>query len=379
MGYRMSFVFRCAALNLSLAVGIGLATDLVVLEPGSSGQLTALGNEALMQGRLETAIDHYRRALVIDKAAFQPTFNLALAYQQKGALDEAKRWYEEALKLRNDHPEVLCNLGFIAFRGDDFTTAVDRFQDAARQAAATPKDAADYWFNAGAAREKLRQWADARRAYEECLALNPLHAGGHYNLGSLYLSSLSEQPQALTLAERHLAKAHELAPKRSEVLVNLALCHERLGTGDPDQDLARAVAIADADALPQTLWQRALYNDRCQPPRKTAMRDDLKRLLEIHQDFPGANGKLGTYAFAIADYENALRLLEREVAASLAAGRKDLGECHYLLALIYTDHRPDPAKALQHATAYYQAHPDSAKIHELRRRALRLSALATTP
>jgi Flp pilus assembly protein TadD len=373
-GHRPS-QFRIAA--LVLIMGLASGADLTVLEPGSTAQLTALGNEALMQGRYETAIDHYRRALVNDKTSFQPTFNLALAYQQKGDVDEAKRWYEEALKLRNDHPEVLCNLGFIAFKGGDFNTAVERFQAAARQAAANPADAADYWFDAGTARERLHQWVDARRAYEECLALNPLHANGHYNIGTLYLGPLAETPQAMALAERHLAKAHELSPKRAEVLVNLALCHERLGTGDPEKELATAVASATPAALPQVLWQRALFFDRCQPPRKTAMRDDLKRLLEVDSHYPGANGMLGTYCFAVADYEGAIRHLEREVDLATSTNRKDVGESHYLLALIYTDHRPDPSKALAHATAYYQAHPDSAKIHDLRRRALRLSAAIT--
>lgn len=377
MPSRSSFFPAGVVATLLLAAAVCPASELMVLEPGSSGQLTALGNEALMQGRYETAIDHYRRALVADKQAFQPTFNLALAYQQKGNADEARHWYEAALALRNDHPEVLCNLGFIAYKSGDFTGAVERFQAAARQAAAVPADAADYWFNAGTARERLGQWHDARRAYEECLALDQHHAGGHFNLGTLYMGHLDDQPQALAIAERHLVQACTLAPKQAQMLVNLALCRERMGSGDPEKDLAAALAVADATALPQVLWQRACFFDRGHPPRKTAMRDDLKRLLAADKDFPGANGKLGAYLFAIADYQGAILHLEREITGAAAHGRTDQDECHYLLALIYTDHRPDPTRALQHATAYYQAHPDSAKIHELRRRALRLSAVAS--
>jgi hypothetical protein len=52
-------------------------------------------------------------------------------------------------------------------------------------------------------------------------------------------------------------------------------------------------------------------------------------------------------------------------------------EAHYLLAMLYTDHRPNASKALNHAAAYYQLRPDSAKIQELRRRALRLSGSVT--
>jgi tetratricopeptide (TPR) repeat protein len=365
---------RCAILLIAACLGAG-AAELAVLEDGSAAQLTALGNEALMQSRFETAIEHYRRALGVDKQSFEARFNLALAYQQLGKADDAKHWYEEALKVSHDHPEVLCNLGFLAFRAGEFQLAVERFQDAAHLAVAAPLDAADYWYNAGTARERLQQWDEARRAYEECLALNPQHYGGHYNLGTLYLGALADLAGALDKATAHLAKARDLAPTRAEAWLNLALCHERSGQGDADADYAEAIKVATAAQLDQALWQRALASNRMTPPRKTAMRDDLIRILGDDPYFPEANGLLGTYWFSTGDYDQAITHLEREVEGAHfdPTCSTDL-EAHYLLALIYTDHRPDPAKALQHATAYYQFRPDSAKIHELRRRALRLSA-----
>lgn len=362
------------ALSLvSLALTSAATVELSVLEPGSVPQLTALGNEALMQGRYETAIEHYRKALAIDRTSFNALFNLALAHQQLGQVDEAKRWYESALNVSRDHPEVLCNLGFLAFRAGDFAGAVTRFEDAARLAAGSAADAADYWFNAGGARERLQQWPEARRAYEECLALNPSHFGSHYNLGTLHLGPLDGSAQALEKAEAHLTKARDLQPTRAEAWVNLAICHERTGHGDPDGEMAQAVKIAPVAFLNQALWQRALFYDRQKPPRKTAMRDDLKAILTNDPDYPEVNGRLGAYHFALGEYELAARHLEREVDGQHfdAACATDV-ESHYLLAVIYTDHRPDPTKALQHATDYYQQRPNSAKIHELRRRALRL-------
>ena len=52
-------------LVLTLVGPLACAAELAVLEAGSAGQLTALGNEALMQGRYETAIEQYRRALTV--------------------------------------------------------------------------------------------------------------------------------------------------------------------------------------------------------------------------------------------------------------------------------------------------------------------------
>jgi tetratricopeptide (TPR) repeat protein len=351
------------------------AADLTVLDDGSAGQLTALGNEALMQGRFETAIEQYHRALAADKQSFEALFNLALANQQLGKSDDAKHWYDEALKVSHDHPEVLCNLGYLAFRAKDYQQAVERFQDAAHLAISTPLDAADYWFNAGTARERLTQWDEARQAYEECLALNPQHYGGHFNLGTLYLGPLREAQGALEKATTHLTKARDQSPNRPEAWLNLALCHEQSASGDPEADYNQAIKIASPAQVDEALWQRAMFFNRLQPPRKVAMREDLTRILADNPTFPEANVMLGTYFFSIGDFDQAITHLEKEVdGPHFDPGNPTDLEAHYLLALIYTDHRPNPTKALQHATAYYQFRPDSAKIHDLRRRALRLSA-----
>ena len=354
------------------SVTFGHAVELTVLEAGSAAQLTALGNEALMQGRYETSIEHYRRALGVDKTSFQALFNLALAHQQLGKDAEARRWYEEALKVSHDHPEVLCNLGYLAFRAGEWREAEGRFLDAARQAAGTTA-AADHWFNVGAAREHLKLWQESRRAYEECLALDAKHFGGHYNLGTLYLGPLADQPQALDKAEAALSQARDLAPTRAEAWVNLALCHERMGRGDAISEFDQAVKVASPTYMPHALFSRARFNDRARPPRRLAMRDDLKALLAIEPNYPEANGLLGAYHFAIGEYEPAVQFLSREVDGDQFDATSPIDvESHYLLAIIFTDQRPDATKALQHATDYYQLRPDSAKIQDLRRRALRL-------
>lgn len=365
-------ILRHGCLALLATLALGQAAELTVLEAGSAAQLTALGNEALMQGRYETAIEHYRRALGVDKTSFQALFNLALAHQQLGKDADARRWYEEALKVSHDHPEVLCNLGYLAFRAGEWKQAEERFLDAARQAAGSTA-AADHWFNVGAARERLTLWHEARRAYEECLALDVSHFGGHYNLGTLYLGALADQSHALDKAEAALSKARDLAPMRAEAWVNLALCHERLARGDALAEFDQAVKVSSPTYLPHALFARARFHDRARPPRRLVMRDDLKTLLAIDPQFPQANGLLGAYHFAIGEYEPAIQLLTREVDGEHFDPTSAIDvEAHYLLAIIYTDQRPDAAKALQHATDYYQLRPDSAKIQDLRRRALRL-------
>ena len=379
--------FRRSAAALILAAALVPPStvwgeDLRPLDLGSSAHLTLLGNEALVQGRWQTASDMYRRAIAADKSNVQAVFNLGLTHQQQGQWGEAKQWYDEVLRLSPGHGDALNNLGIVAYRTGDWSAAVARFTEAARAARETPVFAADSWFNAGTAHEQLRAWDEARRAYDEAIASDPRHVGAHFNLGTLLLGALAGQRGALDRARVHLARAVELQPSRSDAWINLGICDERRAAAglvqpvpDPGAAFAKAIESATGAALRQALWARARFHARAQPPRRLAMRDDLRRILAGDPAFPDANGMLGSYHFSIGEFAQAAELLEREVAGTAddAASPGDL-EAHYLLALLYTDHRVDPTRALAHATAYYRRDPDSPRIHDLRRRALRLNA-----
>lgn len=369
----MRFLLPC------LVVCALAAAETVVLEEDTPAFHTLQGNVLLSERKYESAIEQYRKALSLDSTYFYAQFNIALAHQSIGKPEEARRWYEEALRTRPDHHEVVCNLGFIAFLAGDFEQAERRFQDAANLASSTsPGDAADYWFNLGAARERLSHWSEARRAYEGCLQIVAAHAGAHYNLGTLFLGPLAEEPEALAKAVAHLEAALAADPRRSEAMVNLALAHERSGkVVEAEAAMAKAVAMATGPALDQARWQQVRWFLRQSPPRRLAARDGLIAILADRPDFPEANGLLGQYFFHIGDYDQAIRHLEREIEGKAFDRQSGIDrESHYLLALIYTDHRPDARKATEHASAYYELHPDAQKIHALRRRAFRLSESA---
>lgn len=368
----------CAAL-LALAgplvTGPLAAIDLSELEDGSVTKLTGLGNVELAQGRYESAIARYQQALEVDRTYFTALYNLGLAYHQLGQPDKATQWYTEALRIRPDHPEVLCNLGVLAFQAADFRTAADRFTAAARLPGQAPQDVADFWFNAGSALERLGDLPATERAYEECLATDGRHYGGHYNLGTLLLTTGASDPAKLRAAQSHLTTATTISPNRVEAWLNLALIHERTDAADPEADYDAALKAAEGTAgINQVRWQRASWLDRKQPPQKVAMREELRRILASDPAYPNANGLLGAYLYDIADFAGAVTHLSREVEGTEPSDPSAIRlESHFLLAVIYTDHQPDPVKALEHAQAYYKHRPDAAKIHELRRRALRLS------
>ena len=100
------------------------AAELRVLEDDSPAKLTGLGNEALVEGRYEIAIAHYRRALERDPRYAFALFNLAVAHQQLGQFAEARARYEQVVAIDPGHSQAIANLAWLDFRAADDESAV---------------------------------------------------------------------------------------------------------------------------------------------------------------------------------------------------------------------------------------------------------------
>ncbi len=371
-------LFRCLAssilgclLALCCLAQSGQASEPVQEAENTPKYLCSLGIQSLRLGQLDQAIERFQQALKKDKKYFYAYINMALAYQQKNNLDKAKDAYNAALRIRPDTPEAHNNLGFIDFVNKDYQSASKRFSTAANMASNMPLEAADYYYNLGTVYEKMKDWIAAQNAYSDTIKLNPQHFQAHFNLGTLYMDAIANT----SLAENYLSIAHKLDPQRTEPLLNLALISERTKRGDPLKFLNQAagIAIEGSRNKAQALWQRALYYDRLNPPRKVDMSKDLRSILEIDPQFPEANGKLGLYYESLAEYKIAIPYLEREIYGEHFDASSDVDlECHYALALIYTEQIINSASALKHAKAYYQARPNSLAAHELKKIAARL-------
>src|SRR5262249_50309724 len=112
-----------------------------------------------------------------------------------------------------------------------------------RVLAQTPRDAELIAYRADCLRE-LGQWTAARRAYARALALDPLLAHAHANLGPLLL--LRGETKA---ALRHCTRATQLDPHSATGWANLAHCRAELEQFDPAmQAYAEAYARAEHSA-----------------------------------------------------------------------------------------------------------------------------------
>lgn len=141
-------------------------------------------------GRLEDAVQEYRRAIALD-STFARAYNaLGSAYERAGRLDEAIVTIRQALRYQPESDHAYYNLGNVLYRGGDKEEAI--------------------------------------QAYERALALNPRHSQAWNNLAAVYITE-KMYDEALEALRRTL----ELDPENISALRNVGLI--RYNTGSPDR------------------------------------------------------------------------------------------------------------------------------------------------
>jgi len=112
------------------------------------------------------AIDFYRPTA--DKSAVMAN-KTGIAYHQLGELDNAKKYYERAIKLNRSYPEAFNNLGTVHYAKKSYGNAIKSYEKAL---ALTP-EAAPVWTNLGTAYFARKKYPEALRAYQYALQLDP--------------------------------------------------------------------------------------------------------------------------------------------------------------------------------------------------------------
>jgi tetratricopeptide (TPR) repeat protein len=101
------------------------------LAPQRADLRAALGESYFMAGKVDKAIEEFKKLLETETSARSYSF-LGLSYRELGRFDEAKQYLQQGLKLDPHNSSCLFNLGYIAERQGDSTTAVAMFEEALR-------------------------------------------------------------------------------------------------------------------------------------------------------------------------------------------------------------------------------------------------------
>jgi tetratricopeptide (TPR) repeat protein len=139
--------------------------------------LASLGESYFMAGKVEKAIEVFQKLLEIEHSARSYAF-LGLSYRNLGRFDEAKKYFQQGLKLDPHNSSCLFNLGFIAERQGDAASAEAFFQ----QALKSNPDFADALLELANIRIGAKKYAEAEELLRRYVRVSHDPATGYYKL-----------------------------------------------------------------------------------------------------------------------------------------------------------------------------------------------------
>jgi len=104
-----------------------------------------------------------------------------IAYHQLLQLDSARRYYDQAVKLKPDYAEAINNLGTVYYAKKSYRRAIGYYRRALR----VSPDSASIYSNLGTALFARKQYADATEAFQTALKLDPEVFEHHSTYGVL--------------------------------------------------------------------------------------------------------------------------------------------------------------------------------------------------
>ena len=137
----------------------------------------ALGESYFMSGKAETAIEEFKKLIELDPSARSYVF-MGLSYRHLGRFDEARKYFEQGLKLDPRNASCLFNMGYIEGRQGNQSAAEQLFQSALRSNPDFPEALLEL-ANLRIASKKFEEAATLLRKYVR-VSRDP--ASGYYKL-----------------------------------------------------------------------------------------------------------------------------------------------------------------------------------------------------
>jgi tetratricopeptide (TPR) repeat protein len=316
---------------------IPLLESALKVAPERADLHAALGESYFMAGKAEKAIDEFKTLIRVDPSARSYAF-MGLSYRHLGRFDEARKYFEDGLKLDRHNVSCLFNLGYIEERQGNTAAAESKFQETLkvnpdfpeallelanlriekkqfpeaaellRRYVKVSRDAAPGYYKLAMVERSLHQTQAAQRDLSvfQTLSKNPNPGPYPYQHLFDYLNNRSglapQQKTQLDLAE--LTEQMKKHPDQPQDLYLLAEAYLKLGQRD---DALKAIAQLDqlsaSDYRTQTgigvlLARFRLYDDAINhfqaALRANPDSDDVKF------DLADANFRKGSYSDALA-------------------------------------------------------------------------------
>jgi tetratricopeptide (TPR) repeat protein len=342
-----------------------------------AGQLNNQANQWLAEGKVQQAVDTYRKALQLNPNYAQARYNLSLALDKLGEFSEEQEQLEEAVKLDPKLGSAHDQLGLLALRIGKLDKAEQEFKSAllinpqdaealdslgviyslkGNEAQATamfqrsiesdPKYAKAY-LDLGMTLAQHGQYAEAERQFQTAIKMAPDNESGYTGLGML-LAKTGREGEAI----QSFRKAVALDPSSPEAHVNL-------GIALADQyDLAGGLAQFSEAIRLDPHFAKAHYNlgrFYFYTGKYAEARKELETACQIQPDYPDALYSQALTERQLNNLPRATELLERVVA--LSPGNAD---AQYLLGQ-NLDRMGKKDEAIAHWKIAVQADPNQSQ------------------
>ena len=183
---------------------------LIEKNPKNSALYTKLGETRRLFGDNPGAVSAFKQAHDLAPTEVRPLLQMALVYDDTGRNEEARRYYEEVLKIDPDQYQALNNLAYLkADAGVDLDQALT-FAQRAEQANPNNLDIRD---TVGFIYYRKNLTDDSIRMLKELVAQRPERATFHLHLAMAYFQK-GDKGQA----KRELDAASRYAPSEKEQL-----------------------------------------------------------------------------------------------------------------------------------------------------------------
>src|SRR5687767_13524534 len=199
-----------------LAASVGLA--LFLAGCGAPGPTALLdGEELVKEGKFKEAIEKLQKATKHLPRNAQAWNHLGLAHHGAGQVEQAQRYYREALRLDVSLASARYNLGALSLEQNDLGAAIEHLTSYT----AFQPQSADGWIKLGNAQTRARRLDQAERCYKNALERRPRDSEALNGLGNVAFHRRRTQ-EALSLFTSALGENAKYAP----AVFNIAVVHQ---------------------------------------------------------------------------------------------------------------------------------------------------------
>jgi tetratricopeptide (TPR) repeat protein len=199
---------------------ISLCGYMLSLTPDAASVHNDLANALKGQGKLEEAVEHYRRAIELRPDDAYAYSNLGACYGDLGRYEEAIKVLNEAIKYDPRLANAYTNLGYVCGKAGLGEKEIEAY----KTAITVKPTSFEAHYNLGCVYEKQGRLAEAIEAYRQALKLRPDSAKAHYNLGIAYFES-GRPAEAIEAYKQTI----EIEPSYAEAYSNLGGVYGQTG------------------------------------------------------------------------------------------------------------------------------------------------------